>query len=170
MAGRWATSPQHRRPSTNWRRLLAPARTPNSATSSGGSRSPSRDHTHRRSTASNPDQIAPEAPPRTALIANAPEAPPRATPTANAPEAPPRAARPDAPTGLLRSSPAATAERDPTAPAAFDPAGRSPTRAQAPRSLAVSLRIGVLWIGPFGVWAWAEKARIYARSTRVIIL
>src|SRR6266516_4746181 len=129
MAGRWATRPQHRRPSTNWRRLLAPARTPNSATSSGGSRSPSRDHTHRRSTVSNPDQIAPEAPPR-------------ATPTANAPEAPPRAARPNAPTGLLRSAPAATAERDPTAPAAFDPADRTPTRAQAPRSLAVSLRIG----------------------------
>src|SRR6266516_6370960 len=91
MAGRWATSPQHRRPSTNWRRLLAPARTPNSATSSGGSRSPSRDHTHRGSTASNPDQIAHEAPPRTALTANGPEAPPRATPTTNGPEPPPRA-------------------------------------------------------------------------------
>src|SRR6266516_1471894 len=124
MAGRWATSPQHRRPSTNWRRLLAPARTPNSATSSGGSRSPSRDHTHRGSTASNPDQLAPEARPQT------PPMPQREPP------------RPNAPTGLLRSAPAATAERDPTAPAAFDPAGRSPTRAQAPRSLAVSLRIG----------------------------
>src|SRR6266487_4285291 len=121
MAGRWATSPQHRRPSTNWRRLLAPARTPNSATSSGGSRSPSRDHTHRGSTASNPDQIAPEAPPRTALTANGPEAPPRATPTAHGPEAPPRAT-PDA------NAPEAPPRATPTANAPEAPPRATPTK------------------------------------------